>query len=318
MQPTPRIVFVLGAGASAEYGLPTAQALCDAVIASPPVVNASHRTDHDGLIKAEMQRFAKALYCSGQGSVDRFIEHQPKYHSVAKIAIAHELFQHTKRAFHLLTDSRRWYSWLFRHLFTTTSSNCADIGIVTFNYDMTLEIALRRMRMSIRDSTNSSDAGELESLRIVHVYGKLESERPESRVLDQWVDGRMDYSPHLIHEIAQGIRLMGDDRTAEANDLLAQAKSLVHGAKCVIFVGFGYDDENMKRIGAHHSFEAEWTRSDKMLYLCGCGLRGEQRKDVLRRIGRGVVERLFGDSEQRAGEWLNQTVMLGDILSRYR
>jgi hypothetical protein len=313
----PKIVFVLGAGASAEYGLPTADALRKRVIENPPVVNASHRPDHDELLAAHMKSFADALHGSGQESIDRFVEHQPGFRHYAEIAIAHELISSTFASDRLLTDANKWYAWLFRGLFRPNRCDCSNVGIVTFNYDMTLEIALRRMRMSIKGLADYWDVGELESLKIVHVYGKLDGD-PSERLLESWVGGKLSYSAHLVHKLAKGLRLTGDLRSGESTPLLDEAKSLIRGAKCVIFVGFGFDDENMKRIGTHRSFEREWTHSDKLLYLCGCGIKHEQRKDVLARIGRGVVPAYFGDHERRAGEWLRETVILSDLLDKYR
>ena len=150
-------VFILGAGASIPYGLPSGHALKLKILDQ---LNASNEPCCGAVIQRGynidiIRKFTNDLK-SPDLSIDAFLEHRSEYQAIGKLAIAWILLNSENKA--LLHD--RWWDrgWLhspkvdeavknsnwYGHLFNLLSPSLEDfrknkLFIITFNYDRSIE-----------------------------------------------------------------------------------------------------------------------------------------------------------------------------------
>jgi len=136
-----RIVLVLGAGASVSYGLPTGYELND-------IIRAEHIVDERDLpvLRAdphEFRKFRETLDQAGRTSVDAFLEGQPEFVDIGKLAIAlallprermHALFGDwaQRRLGHMGDTSKEkgghWYELMFNMLMAGRKFEDIDVA----------------------------------------------------------------------------------------------------------------------------------------------------------------------------------------------
>ncbi|MFC1540590.1 hypothetical protein ACFL4J_00965 [Candidatus Margulisiibacteriota bacterium] len=245
-------VFVLGAGASVPYeypsGIKLVRLICEN-LEDPTHTWTKLIIDSDeDFTFAEISEFRKKLFFSGFESVDLFLEHQPKYRSVGKAAIAAALMSNEADG-NLFSFSvkRHWYRYLFGQL----SAKFEDfhrnkLSIVTFNYDRSLEHFLFT---GLRQGYGRSEDECKKAMRyipIVHVHGQL------SPLRWQDIDTGRVYRPDT---------LSGSTVTKASNNIIVvsegekklpksfkQAFELMIDASHIYFLGFGYNDVNLERL----------------------------------------------------------------------
>lgn len=243
-------VFILGAGASAPYGYPTAKELKRDILDS---LKDEQNMDFQTLVSCgfepeDIDNFRQNFFLSSQNSVDAFLERRTEYINVGKAAIAQQLIkaEDVTNIPKLFEDG--WYSYLLNRMdckFEDFENN--KISFITFNYDRSLEFFLAIALLS-RYGKNLEDISSiLKSIPIIHVYGQLGALDWQSTDRDQIREyGTSDY-PNNIKKAASGIKIVSE---AESNDTpaLLQARKLIMKSDRIIFLGFGYHAENMDRL----------------------------------------------------------------------
>jgi len=250
-------VLVLGAGASKPYGFPLGAELVDRICRSFLHGFGVYFGDFDcRWEEGDCQEFLDRLRKSGRQSIDVFLEHNPSLAEIGKLAIAQSLTEREDTLFELDSQVRdpedHWYPWLFQWLAQGAPDDFArkPLAIITYNYDRSLEhylfTALRHAYEGIADR----QAGELlQRVPVVHVHGlfgrlpwQLESvcpvDAPYGRRPRSGYQGLLDAAKHIdiLHE--------GHDKTPA----VCQAQELLAGAEKLIFLGFGYDETNLRRL----------------------------------------------------------------------
>jgi len=81
-----KTVLVLGAGASAPYGFPSGQKLCD--IIKVDLNRTQDELDRMGVHKRSYDMFRQQLQRAGRSSVDAFLESRPDLIGQGRLAIA--------------------------------------------------------------------------------------------------------------------------------------------------------------------------------------------------------------------------------------
>lgn len=229
-------VIVLGAGASSEYGFPSGAELKRQVLAPhvhQALMAAGYHRDH-------VDSFQQSLKRAGQASIDAFLEHRPDFLDIGKYAIAHVLVpcETAARLFEHAPDN------LYEYLFAALNAPSAKfdqnrLTVVTFNYDRSFEYYLRE---AVRNKYNVSEekaAALAGTVRVIHVHGQLGT-------LDQLSYGGM-VSPTRVRLAAEGIHVIHEH--VPPTDSLAEARSRVAKASCLVFLGFGYHRVNLERLG---------------------------------------------------------------------
>ena len=147
-----------------------------------------------------------------------------------------------------------------------------QLSIVTFNYDRSFEYLLT-IRLAARYGVSRDEAETyVNTLPIHHVYGSL-----GKFSLEAMADLHSRRSEDLRHILdshdrrlnaARSIRLMYDDRDKDDKHL----KELVRHAQHIMFLGFGFDDMNLRTIGIPGT-----PHCDHTVYLASKGLHGNRQ-----------------------------------------
>ena len=239
---TTRTVLVLGAGASKPYGLPLGSELRDEVLRAAQNVAYKLHLRRYGLSKTDFEKFAEDLATSGFSSVDAFLEQRPEWTNIGKLAMALSLLSSEygaiRRLFPPHQPKDHWYEVLWSYLKASSwqSFKKQPLSIVTFNYDRSLEHYLVQiMCNNYSVKPHSAVAG----LPILHVHGTLGAYDPSKlgRVVDDGMPGEAARSIRVVHE--------ADVEQSE----FVRARQLIGAADRVLFIGFGYLDTNMRKLG---------------------------------------------------------------------
>ena len=289
-------VFVLGAGASCPYGFPTGDALLGDVIAICRTPQFSHdfgpteiRIGTGDLIP--LRDFADDLQRSRHQSIDAFLRDRPEYREAGTKAIAATLLPREHQARLMgIAISDCLYTQLADLLAPGRGSPYSDnnASFITYNYDRSLEQFLLTsvQRRFGYEEEQAIDA--LHGLKIVHVHGALGAHRlyeDEDRALPY--DGNPGQLPSKLQyeSVANHLKLIFEEEEIQASSALRDARELIKGASQVIFLGFGYDDDNLSRL-----FQVEkgssilQAHSGKLFYGSSLNMTGRSINDLERKF----------------------------------
>jgi len=139
-------------------------------------------------------------------------------------------------------------------LFGRFDQNC--LSIITFNYDRSLE----RFLTAALECTTGKNSKECatkvsQSIPIVHVYGSLGplSDVDKNKVVPYDSMGRAKY----VQRSWQNIDLVRGE--GERNKNFTEADKLINNADRIVFLGFGFDRTNYRRLNLSpniHAFHA--------------------------------------------------------------
>ncbi len=247
-----QIVFVLGAGASVPYGLPTALGLRYKILnefADPRQID--HFLKYFTSDKTEINNFIGDFLRSKKISVDAFLEHRQDLSKIGKAVMAYILMR-CERSSYLMEDKQDWYMFIYNKMnckLDDLSNN--KISFITFNYDRSLEHYLHTAVQSTFGCSSEEAASVVNSIPIVHVHGKL-GKLPWQK--DEGI-GIKDYSPNITPEnlsaACDGIKIVHDEVNKEG---FARAQELFSNADRIVLLGFGYDPVNLKRLNIRGCF----------------------------------------------------------------
>jgi hypothetical protein len=255
-------VLVLGAGASAPYGLPTGSGLAfgayrDIKASGSPLNQQLRELD---FATESAQKHMKDFEESDSISLDEFANTRPDLSEFIKaVIVCHlsrleapdNLFPDFKAA----TDNRPqwreidWCRYLFRAMKTRRAEDFAKnkLRIITFNFDRSFEHRLGLMVRVAYQLTDKQAASVCSEFPIVHVHGSL-GRHPwwpnwsASLVTRSYSpDTTIDERRALIKEI----NIVQDEVPQSVED---EAREHLQWAEHVWFLGFGYHPLNLKRL----------------------------------------------------------------------
>ncbi len=232
-------VLILGAGASAHCGYPLGGDLVNRLCAlrgKPELDNLPQDWTRN-----DAEKFLTRLSRSDHTSIDAFLEENLDQAPLGKFLIAREM-KKLENIDHLFPPSDSgWYQDLFNKIFSEGPKFSENkIGIVTFNYDRSLEAYLHtrlQYKMSEIEATNI-----LKELPIVHVYGIL-GEYPTFPYQTQ-----CDVSDLL--KISQQIQIVHEIKERDGNfcnPMFERAHQMLESAMNIYFLGFGFHRDNVRR-----------------------------------------------------------------------
>lgn len=278
----PLVVIVVGAGGSKPYGLPLGVELRDSILSFKNGL--SYRTlEECGFSSDEYKEFCESLRTSGMRTVDEFLEKRPKWLEIGKccIGIALGLVRYGDFLFPPDQPKDHWYEELWRGVFGGSWGGLkkANVRVVTFNYDKSLETYLAHVAANNVKGLHVDKAmGWLNDEMIVHVHGAMDQ-------IDAILLGRRFLSgaksTRVVQSAMKSIIVVSESvgRTKE----FVTARKWLWGAEHVVFAGFGFHEANMSRLG---------FREGKRLFagrvsLCRKGLRISQIDRMCRRYFTG-------------------------------
>lgn len=236
-----KTILVLGAGASQPYGFPLGRDLRQQIlnnIGNPSLPQFKVLVEC-GFDPKFIQSFHFNLFNGIQDTIDDFLDDRSDFREIGSFAIAQvlmslELEDH-------VSVKHDWYPFLFKLLDFRKPEPSPIMGIVTFNYDRSLEHYLTRTtEVSFLDKVRANASQKLHALPIIHLHGQLGAypNRPygNKETLDD------------LREASKAVKITSDSELDDS-PVYATAKRLVDEAKQVVFLGFGYHKRSLERLG---------------------------------------------------------------------
>lgn len=230
-------VLILGAGASKPYGFPLGIELKDNIISNLGKMAdnnsgwASEPKFDEDLVFLFIDKFAM----STRSSIDSFLAyHEDDFKEIGKIAIVDAISKcENDNKLHPGDDD--WYTYLANFIYECPFEEIGNnkIGIITYNYDRSLESFLYySLLASYKEGSYPEECVlKLNEIPIVHMYGRLDPLPWESK------DGRpygKSCSRDKLFEMSNDIRLIQE---ATKEEIPTQANALIKNAKKVYFLG---------------------------------------------------------------------------------
>ena len=324
------VAFVLGAGSSVPYGLPTGAELTRQAV---EFLSANARSRYDDFLEQyeELNNFnslAKLLTRSRTPTLDHYIQHNEKYSQELKMAIAGCLWNREGQA--LDVDSLPeddWIAWLY-HEYLDSPSPDDFIGMpvcfLTFNYDR-LPLALIATMMSnthmvpiekclnaIRQAPN--EFSHCLETRFLHIHGELNAPLSKyrnpsngsidaSRLSNKNTDMEiLSESENTFKVLAEKILVIHED-TSEVNAARSRARRALTCSDHVVFLGFGYHSANIKRLGIMKPDMSDILPERSRIGGTGFSIRGNARDTLASKLPSQFV---LGEEDESCREFLDR------------
>jgi hypothetical protein len=238
-------VLVLGAGASAHLGYPVGSQFSDNILESTrdPAAPSFIQLHEMGFSHDLILNFRQVFSASGALAIDAFLEKRQEFIEVGRAAIACELVKYEDET-PLSVRTGNWYFQLSEQLRREIDRNDVGFVVVTFNYDRSLDKFLHDFLWNTYPQRTQS----LEHyVPILHVHGCLGYlEHQTGR------EPRRPYKPTAssddILAFSKGIQVPVELANKLSPEMV-DARDAIRGAKKVVFLGFGYDSTNLRRLG---------------------------------------------------------------------
>lgn len=317
-------VFVVGAGASYELGLPTGDGLMTKiteVLNAPPNTYSFHNETINRTLAEKIQRehghnwtgpmmtykqaAAKIIKALPHArSIDTYLAsrvNEPAVVAMGKLAIAYTILE-AEKASHVYRGpthygtsnkaaglSHSWYAPLARmltagHRVDNLKSVFENVSFIVFNYDRVLETFLTRMLCEYFDIQEMAAHAILGQAKIIHAYGQVGPiimGRGEQTVPLGGGDGQD------LMAIAEGIQTYAE---STSSGTAGEIKQLMREAETVVFLGFGYIQQNMQLLSPLTN-----TSTQKVIgtaYQVSTQNRAEITTSLTRMLGRKSVTRI--------------------------
>lgn len=266
--------LILGAGSSVHCGFPLGIQL----------INDIARMHNDGqqlrlpsgLHSDDVKTFIKRLSRSAHYSIDAFLETVPGSMDIGKYLIASRLkrLESVDRLFP--PHDSGWYQYLFNCLVNNSEHPFDEnkLCITTFNYDRSLEAYLFNALKARYGFDDAYALAELEKVPIIHVHGSL-GPFPET-----------DYEPiedaEALLKVSKSIKIISEIKDAEntfCSDEFRQAHEAIIKSERVIFLGFGFHQDNVRRL------KVNWSScTDKEVWSTFTSMSDTEYQNMLERL----------------------------------
>jgi hypothetical protein len=247
---TRKIVLILGAGASMPFGFPSGAELRVQIINGlNPSTSHPMRSEvlEAGFESKHVEDFRTTLHKSGKKSVDAFLEHRTEFLAIGKVATACALLPCENEDRILAHNELNWYEYFFNKLNATFDDfDKNSVSALTFNYDRSLEHYLFTALQNSYGKSAEECAQKLRSLPIVHLYGQL-GDLPYLN--SKGIEFGAKPNPEVLRKAAEGIKIIHED--ISANPEFNRAHELLRNAERICFLGFGYDQTNLRRLAGY-------------------------------------------------------------------
>lgn len=239
----PPTCLVLGAGASEGYGYPIGTRLINMILEDADSGVLWQEVHPE--VRESLAELLDKLRFSAVTSIDAVLGRWPHLSNTGRYVIARQL-KKCENIHSMFPPKWGWYHKLFDRLVEAEKESFANepVSVVTYNYDRSLEAFLRQAFCSRFDVSLQEAQAVVSRVPIVHVHGILgtldEHEYISSGSADE------------ILAISKKIKIIGeiaDPGEGEfcTNDF-ALAHKLVADAQNIIFLGFGFHPENIRRL----------------------------------------------------------------------
>lgn len=294
--------FVLGAGASMDYKYPSGKQLKDYIVGMTKN-KYTYRKENDilrifGFDEHLIREFSDDLEGCGLASVDSFLEGRKELLEIGKVAIAIAIIRHEQKN-HLRNSENDWYEYIFQIMKTSFEEfGNNSLSIITFNYDRSLEFFLYSAIKKSYGKSTQEVVGAFKSIPIEHVHGIVCEP-------DWWNETGWDYSAELsyerIDEAKDEIKIMYDPSILEN---FLPAKEILRNSKRIVFLGFGFHDENIIRL------DLDSLDSDVELYGSAYELTAMEKAIITQKFSHEIQ---LGHRHHKVLDYLRENINLSRI-----
>ena len=337
-----KTLFILGAGASAELGLPTGATLSQMISerlnfntdserelgGESAIVRALHTYSSTGETDFLSYLSTARMVSSGVGysdSIDEFLnKHEGNKAAAicAKLAIAHSIID-AENGSHVYVDITKGNalfqnpnlvakSWMLRFvkiLFDRVQRDkingvMEQISVINFNYDRCLEHYLLHSLMDAFGISQADAVLAIHELEIVRPYGSL------GKLL--WQDraglpygGRRPLGSNDIFQVATHIRTFYE-QTMESEEI-DRMQDVMASAERIVFLGFGFHPQNMRLLTPRSGLKPA------QVYATAYGESASGAQSV-----RGAIRKLLHRGGQRDDDiYIERKMKCSDLLNEY-
>ncbi len=251
-----KTTFILGAGASHPFGLPTGIQLRNSILDLIGPAN-NHEIpqylrifEQCGHSYPELILFRDTFLKSQKKSIDAFLEHRTEYIKLGKLLIAHKLL--ACENLDTIYKNSDWYGYFWDKLnssFDKFDKN--KVSFITFNYDRTLENYLLSSMVALYNKSEKDCYDKLSNIPIVHVHstiGKSKFEDPMQ--CTPFGKNIRDYNELIL--AAKTIKIIHEDIAYDIEFDLAH--KLIREADQIIILGLSYDETNLMRLKLNDAY----------------------------------------------------------------
>jgi hypothetical protein len=274
-------VFVLGAGAMADYNFPIGWKLVRQVIDGfqprtkwrELLIEHGHGTDQ------KIDEFLTALSGSAQNSVDAFLEERGEFLNIGIAAMSIALIHNevAQKLYEQSDPSINWLRNLLMHLRGTSFEKFGEnaVSFVTFNYDRSLEFFLCRTVSETFGKSEEKTGAILSSIPIIHLHGRLgylpwesaSDTRPYAPIVDE----------DALKACIKDVKVVNRRGFTINEGEFKTAKELLLKAERIYFLGVGFNNENLARLGV-------MDFADGRAFSTGVGLSQKEHSELSTRF----------------------------------
>ena len=236
-------VLILGAGASTHVGYPLGSALITD-LCNNRGSGAEGEYPNNWTVE-ETDAFITRLSRAGYYSIDAFLETVPEFSEMGKFLLAKEIKRHENLNSLFPPANSGWYQHLFNSLLDNNHPSgfaSSRLSIITFNYDRSIEAYLHQSLMARFDMSTDDASDFLLQVSIVHVHGLL-GPYPE-------IPYASGCPTDMLYEISQQIKIIHeveDQDEGFCSVEFEQAHEILSESARIIFLGFGFHPDNVRR-----------------------------------------------------------------------
>jgi hypothetical protein len=293
-------VLILGAGASKPRGFPTGGEL---------LAQARAQELH-GLVEmikpapaSSARPLFEAISGTGEKSLDAMLEHRPALVEAGKALMARALLYREESALGSRQDAPgEWYRDLWGAMSTGSLADFRrnKVTVLTYNYDRSLEFFLITALCERFQKSRTECAAALDCIGPIHLHGQL-GFLPE---LASNVPAHVLYgcagegvTPSNVQIAAQNIKIIHEANPQE--DVFIRARAALADAKKVVFLGFGFAEQNVTRLTLKTCLDPSTP-----IYACAKGFTRKQVEVNVKPLFREWSVRQFGEEDWDIAEFL--------------
>jgi hypothetical protein len=280
----PQTLFVVGAGASSEAGLPTGKELIDII-----ALRLNYRIEHGSLIEGHGDKDILDIFqqrtATGEGindyfkaawrvrdgivyskSVDSFMDlhrEDPQLQLCGKLAIVKSILEaeqlsklYVERGGTQFRDleglKNTWYFDFAKNVTdgvrrTEMGRIFEKVSFIIFNYDRCFEHFMFNALKNLYGIDDSDASAAMKTLNITHPYGTIGNLPWQAR------DGiPFGFIANRANMEVMASRIKTYTEQIEKSDAFAAMQAAVRNADTLVFLGFSYHPENMKLLKADY------------------------------------------------------------------
>ena len=242
------VVFVLGAGASLPYGFPSGADLIRSIVKKTD--NFTQFMASLGYEREKIDQFQTDLRKSQLVSVDNFLRIRKAFAKLGKAAIAYHMIP--RESFDILyemtKDDEKWFRYLWETIRASKQEQFMNspIRFITFNYDRSLDLLVFNALETICGTLTPECKEFLCDEFITHVHGMLGELR---EITGKGRKYENTQAPGSVNDAAAAIKIAHE--AIDSDSGIIRARRIIADAETVIFLGFGFHQENIANLHLH-------------------------------------------------------------------